>query len=358
MALQALKTEFWSQEMFVPVVDKNNRPLMPTKIRRAKRWVASGKATFFWKTHMLCVRLNVEPSDDKKQPIALGIDPGSKREGYTVKSKAHTYANPLSSTVDWVKKAMEVRRNMRRARRWRNCKRRPERFDNRHRSRLPPSTKARWQLKLNVCKKLLKLYAITDFIIEDIKARTHKGIDKRNVSFSPLEVGKKWFYAEISKLGNLIVKQGYETKELRDLSGLKKISNKLSSSFYSHNIDSWVLSNSVVGGHTVPENERVILITPLQFHRRQLHAFQPDVGGKRRPYGGTKSLDFKRGSLVKHKKYGVVYVGGTMGDKISVHDIRTGKRISQNVKICDCKFLAFNSIRVNAIVSSTGVETP
>ena len=77
--------------MFVPVVNNKNQPLMPTKIRRAKRWVASGKATFFWKKGVLCVRLNVEPSNDKKQPIAVGIDPGSKREGYTVKSKSKTY---------------------------------------------------------------------------------------------------------------------------------------------------------------------------------------------------------------------------------------------------------------------------
>jgi len=320
--------------------------------------VASKKATPFWCTYTYCIRLNEDPSDIKKQQIAVGIDPGSKREGLTVKSKVHTYINPLLVAVDWIKDSLEVRRNMRRARRWRNCKRRPARFDNRHKSKLPPSTKARWQFKLNVCINLTKMFPIADFAIEDIKARTHKGIDKRNVSFSPLEVGKEWFYAEISKLGNLTIRQGYETKALRDLYGLKKISNKMSSSFYAHNVDSWLLANSVVGGHSVPDNERVVIVTPLRFHRRQLHAFQPDAGGKRRPYGGTVSLGLKRGSLVKHKKYGICYVGGTMGDKISVHDIETEERLAQNVKICDCKFLAFNSIRVNAIVSSTGVETP
>ena len=28
----------------VPVLDKNNQPLMPTKASRARRWVAEGKA--------------------------------------------------------------------------------------------------------------------------------------------------------------------------------------------------------------------------------------------------------------------------------------------------------------------------
>ncbi len=158
--------------MFVPVVDKNNRPLMPTKIRRAKRWVASGKGTIFWKKGILCVRLNMKPSDDKKQPLAVGIDPGSKREGYSVKSKSHTYLNILSHTPDWIKDALEVRRNMRRARRGRNCRRREARFDNRHSKKLPPSTKSRWQMKLRVCFMLVKIFPITNFIVEDIKAKT------------------------------------------------------------------------------------------------------------------------------------------------------------------------------------------
>ena len=97
--------------MFVPVVNLKNQPLMPTKIRRAKRWVQSGKGTLFWKKGLLCVRLNVEPSNEHKQQIAVGIDPGSKREAYTVKSKSHTYLNILSGTPDWIKDALEVQRH-------------------------------------------------------------------------------------------------------------------------------------------------------------------------------------------------------------------------------------------------------
>lgn len=81
--------------MFVPVVDSNQRPLMPTTPSRARRWIKQKKATPFWRKGVFCVRLNVEPSDRNYQPIAVGVDPGSKREGYTVKSKAHTYLNVL-----------------------------------------------------------------------------------------------------------------------------------------------------------------------------------------------------------------------------------------------------------------------
>jgi len=71
---------------FVPVVDKDGNPLMPTKPSRARRWIKSGKATPFWSRGVFCVRLNVEPSARYKQPIAVGIDAGSKMEGYSVKS--------------------------------------------------------------------------------------------------------------------------------------------------------------------------------------------------------------------------------------------------------------------------------
>lgn len=331
--------------MFVAVVNHNNQPLMPTKIRRAKRWVKSGKGTLFWKLGLLCVRLNIEPSSEHKQQIVVGIDPGSKREGYTIKSKSHTYLNILSETPDWIKDALEARRNMRRARRFRNTRRRECKSGNRHQSKLPPSTKARWQLKLNICKKLLKVFPITDFVVEDISATTKSGQDRWNKSFSPLEVGKKWFYGEISKLGNLTTRKGHETKKLRDYLGLKKDRNKLSESFYAHNVDSWVLANQMVGGHLKPENCSILKIVPLRFHRRQLHTFQPETGGKRRNYGGTMSLGLKRGSLIKHKQYGLVYVGGNSNNKISIHNRKDGKRIVQNIKTCDCKFLTFSSIR-------------
>jgi hypothetical protein len=67
--------------MFVPVVDQNQHPLMPTTPARAKRWLKNGKATHFWKGGIFCIRLNAEPSARETQPLAVGIDPGSKREG-------------------------------------------------------------------------------------------------------------------------------------------------------------------------------------------------------------------------------------------------------------------------------------
>lgn len=331
--------------MFVPVVDKNQNPLMPTKPSRARRWIKEGKATPFWKKGVFCVRLNVEPSSRKTQPIAVGIDPGSKKEGFSVKSEAHTYLNIEADAVDWVKKHVEQRRQMRRARRFRKTPCRANR-SNRSIGGIPPSTKARWGWKLRICQWLKKLYPITHFVVEDIKAWTKKDKSKWNRSFSPLEVGKQWFYQELSKLGQVITKQGFETKKIREQLKLRK----------DHWIDAWCLAYSAVGGN-LPDNRYVLGITPLRFHRRQLHALQPAKGGVRRPYGGTISLGFKRGSLVKHIKWGLCYVGGFLKKRISLHSLIDGKRLTQNAKPDDCKFLTYNSWRVRLLPSlSEGVS--
>src|SRR2546425_3623661 len=102
--------------IYVPVVDQEQRPLMPTTPARARRWIKSGKATTYWKGGLFCVRLNVEPSAREVQRIAVGIDPGSKKEGLVVASAAHTYLNIQADARTGVKEAEKVSTRMRRAR--------------------------------------------------------------------------------------------------------------------------------------------------------------------------------------------------------------------------------------------------
>lgn len=341
---------------FVPVVDSNQKPLMPTTPSRARRWIKSAKATGFWKRGVFCVRLNVEFSNYNRQPIAVGIDPGSKREGFTVKSQAHTYLNIQTHAVDWVKEHIETRRNMRRSRRYRKTPCRQNRSNRlTNKERLAPSTKARWQWKLRIGWWLTKLFPISAFVVEDIKARTWKNGKKWNKSFSPLEVGKKWFYQQLNKIATVELKQGIETKELRDNLGLKKTKNKFSDAFEAHCIDSWVLANWYVDGHSVPDNKDLLIIIPLRFHRRQLHRLEHASSHIRPRYGGTISAGFKRGSLVKHPKYGLSYIGGFMEKPtkkeplrkvVSLHCLNTGKRLTQNANPSIIKFLSYNSWRL------------
>ena len=328
---------------FVPVVDQNQKSLMPTIPSRARRFIKSGKATPFFKKGIFCIKLNKKPSNNKTQEIAVGIDPGSKREGFTVKSESHTYLNIQTKAIDWVKDAIEVRRNMRRGRRFRKTPCRKNRF-NRKRGSLPPSTKARWQWKLNIIKLLTNIFPITHVIVEDISAKTKKNCKKWNSNFSPIEVGKQWFYTEIEKLVELETRSGYETYEERTKLGLKKTGKKTEEKFSAHCVDSWVLANMVAGGHIKPDNEDLLILNPIRLHRRQLHRLQPKKGGRRSNYGSTRSLGFKRGSLVKHIKYGLCYIGGCSKGRVSLHDVQSGTRLCQNGKVTGIKFLSYSTL--------------
>ncbi len=166
---------------------------------------------------------------------------------------------------------------------------------------------------------------------------TKQGKRHWNRNFSPLEVGKQWFYAELGKLAPVQIKLGYETKTLRDQLGLKKTGKKLAQVWEAHCVDAWVLAYSAVGGNTTPDNRRLVCIAPLCWHHRQLHRFQPEEGGKRKPYGGTLSQGIKRGTLITHPKWGKAIVGGTMAGKLSLHDPQTNKRLTQTARVRDCQ---------------------
>ena len=188
--------------MFVPVVDKNRNPLMPTTPARARKWMKSGKATPFFRNGIFCVRLNGEPSGTQTQDIAVGIDPGSKKEGFTVKSEKSTYLNVQADAHNKVSKKVETRRQLRRGRRSRKCPNRKHRTNRMaNQQRLPAGTRTRWDWKLRILNYLSTMFPITHVCVEDIKTQTRQGARNWNESFSPLEVGKQWFYMKSRNVG-------------------------------------------------------------------------------------------------------------------------------------------------------------
>jgi len=338
----------------VPVFDQDNKPLMPCTEKRARKLLEKKQAFSFWKKGVFCIKLLREPSDRQFQDVVVGIDPGSKREAYTVSTAKYVVINILTNTPDWVKDAVKQRRIMRRSRRNRKTPCRKPRY-NRARGSLGPSTRARWGAKLRILNWLSKLYPVTDIIVEDIKARTHKGSRKWNGSFSPLEVGKGWFYNNIRVRWNLSTVQGYETKEWRDAAGYKKTTSKLKECWEAHNVDSHVLCEIGLGYYITPYRN-YLKIEFIRLRRRQLHMLQPSVGGNRRSNGGTRSMGLKRGSWVMHSKYGLCYVGGTSNNRISLHEMPIGKRLTQNAKPEDCRILTYSTWRVSSIRESSHCE--
>ena len=169
---------------------------------------------------------------------------------------------------------------------------------------------ARWSWKVRIVDFLRSLYPINCCVIEDITARTKKGVKRWNQSFSPLQVGKKWFYEQMEeRFWFFDILKGWETKELRDRYNLHKLSNKLSSNFHAHCVDSWILATHAVGG-SYPKNKNVFCIAPISIARRKLHYERPKKGGIRTRYGGTNCKGIKKGTLVKHIKYGLARIYG------------------------------------------------
>ena len=325
--------------MFVPVKSEEGKPLMPTSPPVARHLIKQGKATPYWNNGIFCIRLNYETTE-YTQDIVVGVDPGSKKEGFTVKSEAHTYLNVQADAHNNVGKKIEKRRELRRGRRGRKCPNRKNRTNRMaNKARIPAGTRTRWNFKLKVLNWLAKMFPVTYVCVEDIKAVTRKGAKKWNQSFSPLEVGKQWFYGEIRKRWELLTVQGYETKQMRDVLGLKKTSNKMSEGFDAHCVDSWVLCDYIVGGEPIVDNTEGFCISPIPIRRRELHRQNPQKGGKRPRYGGTMCLGIAKNTIVKHIKHGIAIVCGHQKNGLSLQPVTGEKRLTLSAKLEDCKNL-------------------
>ena len=343
--------------MFVPTQTKDGQVLMPTHPARARKLVKRGEATPYFDNGIYCIRLNKEPTDRDTQDVAVGVDPGSKKEGFTVKSESHTYLNVQVDAHTHTAKKVKNRRELRRSRRSRKCPNRKHRMNNlANKQRLPAGTRARWDWKLRILDWLSKLYPVTYVCVEDIKARTQQYQRKWNQSFSPLEVGKEWFYGEIRKKWELFTLAGYETKEIRDRLGLKKSSKKTAETFDAHCVDSWCLAYHVIGGEPIVDNTDIFCILPLQIKRRQLHRQIPQKGGKRPRFGGTMCLGIVKNTLVKHVKHGIAAVCGHQKGGLSLQPIQGGKRLILSAKLEDCKILTRLNFRYKSVSKQPKVK--
>ena len=333
-----------AKQRWVPVVSSTGKPLMPCSPKRARKLMKSDKAIPRHLKGLFYIKLT-DRSDGDTQSVAVGIDPGSSFEGYTVKSATRTFlnVNSLAANGKLIKKAIEARSNSRRARRQRKNPYRANKM-NRSRSKgwVPPSTKARWQLKLNILKWFARLYPVSNVVVEDVNVTTEKGGSRRNSAFSAIQAGKNWLYSHILALGySLTTFKGSQTASFRRRLGLFKTKNKASELFDSHCVDSWVLANEVLGNQLKPDLTHVLVLKPLTHTRRQLHRLNFKKGGTRTRYGGTMSLGIQRGTLVEHVKYGKCLIGGNDGvNRVSLHSNISLSRLVQNAKLTDLQLIS------------------
>lgn len=330
--------------MRVPVLNPDGAPAMPTKASRARKWLKESKAKVVYNDlNIFCVQLISEPSGTDTQPLALGIDPGKLYTGAAVQSaRATLFMAHLILPFQIVKDRMEQRRMMRRNRRYRKCRRRPARFNNRRFKKVPPSIKANRQLELRVVKELLSIYPVTSIVYEIVKADGSK-------SFSPVMVGQYWMISQLEVLRPTAQKYGWETAQIRTQLGLEKQkSHKSDPVPQTHAVDGIALAASQfieyhqwhtqnahgadwIGECTVTRAPFAIIRRP-PISRRQLHLMVPSKGGLRRKYGGTTTRHgVRKGDFVLAEQAGRVshgWVSGNTERQVSVSDINW-KRLGQ-----------------------------
>jgi len=313
---------------------------MPCTAPKARTLLKSGKARPKRnKLGLFYLQLTYDQEPDN-QRLVVGIDPGSSFEGLSVVGTTESVYNLMVDAPTHVKKAVETRRTLRRARRFRLW-RRPCRFQNRLTGthRLPPSTRSRWEAKARVVRHLASILPLTDVAVEDVQASTRLGLGGRwNTAFSAVQVGKEHLYRLLKGQGLILhLYTGIVTNQLRQQYGLPKTHQKDAQTFSSHAVDARVLAAATSGAHA-PTCTRLWYVVSVQLHRRQLHRLQPEKGGLRLPYGGTRSLGFSRGTIVRHSKYGLCTIGGADRKKhrVSLHAYKTNRRLTQAAKPAEC----------------------
>ena len=154
--------------MPVYVLNQHGHPLMPCSPAKARHLLKDKKAKVIKRTPFT-IRL-LYGSAGYKQPIALGVDAGSKTVGLAACAEAAVLfaaeVKPRNDVVD----LLSTRREFRRARRNRTTRYRQPRFDNRIRSKhkgwLAPSVEVKIQEHITSIKRICIILPITKVIVE------------------------------------------------------------------------------------------------------------------------------------------------------------------------------------------------
>ncbi|MDJ0744603.1 MAG: RRXRR domain-containing protein [Xenococcaceae cyanobacterium MO_167.B27] len=371
----------------VPVVNQDGTPAMPTLASRARRWVRDGKAVGKWNDlGVYYVQLLVTPSDTKTQPIVCGCDPGKSYSGFGVQSSLATLfrghavlpfqrvKERLGTAViknEKVIKNVGGRAGRRRVRRGRRIKRnlafelrnhRQKRFNNRIKSKLPPSILASRLMEIRIAKELCSIFPISDIVYEVVKADVDLTSGRKNAKsgkgFSPVMTAQYWCIEQLFKLAPVSKMYGWQkdgngTSQIRKYLRLfKDKQNKKNPVPETHAVDGVALAASKFvrfkpfatnnsHGHqwqgkvTITESVFTVITRPAYF-RRALHFDNPSAGGIRKRKGGTvTAFGYRAGDYVEAEKAGVKYRGWIGGftnteksKKLSVYD-HNWKRIGQ-----------------------------
>lgn len=297
----------------VPVVSIDGKPLMPTTPRKARLLMRDGLAKPRRNKLGLFYIQMTRPVGDSTQPMALAIDPGAKYDGISVASYKQVELKAMVFLAVGAPEKMEARRNLRRARRFRNTPRRPTRFDNRKRKKywLAPTQRSKVECRLKIVQELCKVFPVRLIVTEDVRYNHYKYKDGKY--FSTVEIGKTLTYREYKSLAELRLVEVSDTDAWRMKFGLEKRTDKKWEQIpETHANDAVAMLMGVTGCEDAATP--FYIWRKLQYARRSLHRQHFQKGGKRPRFGGTANgTFFRKGDWVEAEKAGVKYRGWVCG---------------------------------------------
>lgn len=330
------------------VLDINGYPLTPTTNSKARRLMNGKQAKPVWnKFNQFGIQMIVTTRKDKPKAV-LGIDFGTKFEGYTIVTGKENNLAVMWKLPDKKKlvRKLEERRRLRRARRFRNCRRRECRFNNREKKGfIAPSQKQIIYSRLKCMNEFFKCYPINEVAIEDVRFNHRDNEYGKN--FSTIEVGKKKIFDWVRIRASLQLYSGYDTPKLREEYSYKKSSKKDAEIFESHCSDALSLATDLTTKNHIDYGNLIIVDDTYRPVRRRLHDTQFAKGSVRRRYSSGNFKGIQKGAICElgvmaggTKKYAFIYnwnnkrVGKSL-DKIKwlSHHFKTKNGGFQNYRI-------------------------
>jgi hypothetical protein len=308
------------------VLDCHGQSLTPTTPAKARKLLQAGVAVKVWSQFgTFGIRLLVVTRHHTPR-TALGVDPGSKFEGYAVVVDRENSLNVQLELPDKKKilQKVEQRRLLRRARRFRQCRRRPARFHNRSRKDfLAPSQGVIVASRLKILGALCRIYPVTVAGVEDVGF--HHARHRWCANFSTVEIGKAKIRAFFETHHvNVVEYRGHETKELRLQYGYRKTPEKSAARFEAHCCDALSLACAVGTGQRLEPGQFLVVDDTYRAVRRRLHDTQPARGGIRADYSRGVVSGLRKGLLIGTPRGRGRLCGMTQG-WFRYHD-ETGKR--------------------------------
>jgi hypothetical protein len=315
-----------SQKHSVFVLSKEGKPLTPTTPKKAKKLLKGKVAKPVWnKFGHFGIQMQTETRQHTPKSV-LGVDNGTKFEGYAV-----VVGKENNLSVMWrlpnkkkIVAKLEERRQLRRARRFRNCRRRECRIDNRDRKGfIAPSQMVMVQSRIKAMQEFFKCYPIGTVALEDVRFN-HR--DKRwGKNFSTIEIGKKYLADWIRQRAGLQFFSGYDTKGFREAYGYKKSSNKGAEVFNSHCSDALALATYIFAKQHIQSGDFLVVDDTYRAVRRRLHDSQFSKGGIREKYSTGSFKGIRKGTICN---FGQI-CGGIKGEIVRTYDWEN-KRLSKS----------------------------